>query len=126
MEFIRVAAAIVHRDGRYLICRRPAGKRHAGLWEFPGGKLHDGESLEQAINRELAEELHVSATRVGPVHAEIADPGSSFVVVFVEVDVLGEPRSTEHDAVAWVSTSELPNYPLAPSDRVFAEQLIRS
>jgi 8-oxo-dGTP diphosphatase len=43
-EIVRVVAAVVERDGRLLLCRRPAGKRHAGLWEFPGGKLLPGES----------------------------------------------------------------------------------
>jgi 8-oxo-dGTP diphosphatase len=51
------AAAMIDADGRVLITRRPAGKPHAGKWEFPGGKVEDGETPEQAVNRELREEL---------------------------------------------------------------------
>jgi 8-oxo-dGTP pyrophosphatase MutT (NUDIX family) len=79
MPTITVAAAVIQQDGRYLLCRRPAHKRHGGLWEFPGGKLHDGESVTDAIRRELREELHVEPTSVGPVRASIPDQGSLWV-----------------------------------------------
>src|SRR5690606_20769929 len=62
---IRVLAAVIRRDGRWLVCRRPAHKRHGGLWEFPGGKLEPGESLLEAATRELEEELAVRVTGVG-------------------------------------------------------------
>jgi mutator protein MutT len=120
---ITVAAAVIHRNGRYLLCRRPAHKRHGGLWEFPGGKLHDGESVPDAIRRELREELHVEPVRVGPVRASIPDQGSAFVITFVDVDITGEPRPTEHEAVEWVATPDLARYPLAPSDLTFARTL---
>ena len=58
---IRVVAAVVERRGKYLVCRRPAHKRHADKWEFPGGKVHAGESDSDAIRRELDEELAVDA-----------------------------------------------------------------
>lgn len=56
---------MIRRDGRYLVCRRPAQKRHGGLWEFPGGKIDDGESLLDAARRELAEELSINVIEVG-------------------------------------------------------------
>jgi mutator protein MutT len=123
MPVITVVAAVIHRDGRYLLCRRPAHKRHGGLWEFPGGKLLDGESLEGGVRRELVEELHVEPVRVGEVRSAIADPGSPFVITFVEVEIVGEPCSAEHEAIAWVAAPDLLGYPLAPSDRAFAESL---
>jgi len=126
MPTITVAAAVIQQDGRYLLCRRPAHKRHGGLWEFPGGKLHDGESVTDAIRRELREELHVRPTSVGPVRASIPDQGSAFVITFVDVEILGEPRSTEHDAVEWVASADLERYPLAPSDQAFARTLTRN
>lgn len=126
MDAITVVAAVIRRDGRYLICRRPPGKRHGGLWEFPGGKLHDGETVADAVRRELSEELHVELARVGEVRARIPDPGSSFVIHFVEVEIAGEPRSTEHQAIAWVSAADLRDYPLAPSDRAFVRSLTAS
>ena len=60
---IDVMAAVVEKDGHYLICRRPEHKRQGGLWEFPGGKVHEGERYEQATKRELAEELEVELSR---------------------------------------------------------------
>jgi mutator protein MutT len=120
MSTITVAAAVIHRNGRYLLCRRPAHKRHGGLWEFPGGKLHDGESVTDAIRRELEEELHVEPVSVGPVRVSIHDPGSAFVITFVDVEIAGDPRSTEHDAVEWITAPDLMRYPLAPADSAFA------
>jgi hypothetical protein len=61
--------------------------------------------------------------RVGSVRASIRDPGSPFVITFVDVEILGEPRSTEHDAVEWVASADLERYPLAPSDLAFARTL---
>jgi mutator protein MutT len=121
---ITVVAAVIRRDGRYLICRRPAGKRHGGLWEFPGGKLHGGESLEDAVRRELIEELRVEPRRVGDVLSRIPDRDSPFVITFVDVEIAGDPRSTEHEALAWVAAPDLLDYPLAPSDRAFAQSFL--
>jgi mutator protein MutT len=119
-------AAVIRRNGHYLICRRPAAKRHGGLWEFPGGKLHDGETVTDGVTRELAEELHVVPTRIGRVQFEIQDSGSPFTILFVEVEIAGEPRPTEHEAIAWVHVSDLPSYALAPSDQLFAQRLTGS
>ena len=121
-----VLAAVIERDGRYLICQRPAHKRHGSLWEFPGGKLEPGETLLQAARRELREELGLQATRVGTARLSITDPGSHFVVCFVDVQVEGEPALLEHSALDWLGSSELLNLPLAPSDRLFAEHLNES
>jgi 8-oxo-dGTP diphosphatase len=59
-DVIRVVAAVIKRNDYYLICKRPKGKRHGGLWEFPGGKVEEGENIETAARRELAEELDLS------------------------------------------------------------------
>jgi mutator protein MutT len=117
---IRVVASVIHRDGRLLLCQRPAHKRHGGLWEFPGGKVEPGESDHQAVARELGEELDVSVTAVGTVEFSIADPGSHFVIEFLPVEIAGEPRCLEHAALAWVSDHELLGLQLAPSDRRYA------
>lgn len=119
----RVLAAVIERDGRLLLARRPAGKRHAGLWEFPGGKFLPGESPLEAARRELAEELGVETVAVGALLAAIPDAGSPFVIEFHAVEIRGEPAALEHDALAWALPAELPLYPLAPSDRAFAEGL---
>jgi 8-oxo-dGTP diphosphatase len=119
----RVLAAVVERDGRLLLARRPPGKRHAGLWEFPGGKFLPGETPLEAARRELAEELDVEVVAVGALLWVAPDPGSSFVIEFYDVKILGEPAALEHDALAWVLPEELPLDTLAPSDRTFAESL---
>ena len=79
---ICVVAAVIERLGSYLICQRPLEKRHGGLWEFPGGKLRDGESLEDAASRKLAEELGIKAQTVGKPLFSLQDPGSDFVITF--------------------------------------------
>ncbi|HET8656835.1 MAG TPA: (deoxy)nucleoside triphosphate pyrophosphohydrolase [Longimicrobiaceae bacterium] len=116
---IRVVASVIEREGRLLVCERPAHKRHGGLWEFPGGKVEPGESDFQAVARELAEELGVRVRAVGGVEFSVADPGSDFVIVFLPVEIEGEPRCLEHAAVAWVPEDELLSLALAPSDRAF-------
>jgi (d)CTP diphosphatase len=116
----RVVAAVVERGGLFLVCRRPAAKRHGGLWEFPGGKLLPGESLGQALARELHEELGVTARALGDAEHVIADPGTEFVIEFVRAAIDGEPEAREHDALAWLTPEELRALPLAPSDRRYA------
>lgn len=120
----RVLAAVVEREGRLLLARRPPGKRHAGRWEFPGGKFLPGEAPLEAARRELDEELGVEVVSVGALQASIPDRGSPFVIEFYAVEIRGEPSALEHDALAWVVPEELPLYPLAPSDRAFAESLL--
>ena len=120
---IRVLAAVVERDGRYLICQRPLHKRHGGLWEFPGGKLEPGEGDADAAGRELREELGVEVVGVGAELHAFHDPGSPFLIAFVPVRIDGEPACLEHSALAWASVGELAGYALAPSDRRFVEWL---
>ena len=121
----RVVACVIRRDDRYLVCQRPANKRHAGLWEFPGGKTEPDESDEHAAARELGEELEVELIRVSAVICEIADPGSSYLIAFVPVEIRGEPRCLEHSRMMWGTHAELLELPLAPSDRSFLEFLER-
>jgi mutator protein MutT len=118
---IDVMAAVVEKDGHYLICRRPEHKRHGGLWEFPGGKVHDGEDCEQAMRRELVEELEVELSRFEGVLHTVGDPGSPFRIVFARVSIVGEPVLIEHTEMAWCSAEELAFYDLAPSDRRFVK-----
>lgn len=124
-ERIRVVAAVIERKGRLLLCRRPAGKRHAGLWELPGGKLLPGETIPEAARRELAEELGVEVVSVGELLLAQPDPGSPFVVEFYPVEIAGEPVALEHDGLLWVRPEELPGLDLAPSDRAFASRYLQ-
>ena len=123
---IRVVAAVVARDGRLLVCQRPAHKRHGGLWEFPGGKCEPGESDADAVARELREELGVAVVAVGAERFAVRDAGSPFLVAFVPVEIAGEPVCHEHTALRWATPDELAALPLAPSDRRFVEWRLAS
>src|SRR5688500_5108154 len=124
MNPVPVFAAVIERDGRYLVCQRPAHKRHGGLWEFPGGKVEAGESLLHTANRELTEELGIIALTVGEPLLSIDDPGSPFIIQFVPTVISGDPTCLEHAELPWAALSELPKLPLAPSDRKFVEFLV--
>jgi 8-oxo-dGTP diphosphatase len=123
-DTIDVVAAVIRRGGRVFLGQRPGHKRHGGHWEFPGGKVHSGESLEDAVARELREELSLAVVSVGEVLAKLEDPGSPFRIHFVAVEAAGEPRPVEHTTVGWYTPTELLGLPLAPADRGFAATLL--
>jgi 8-oxo-dGTP diphosphatase len=110
---LRVAAAVLFdASGRVLIAQRPAGKFLAGYWEFPGGKLDACEAAEEALGRELREELrHHYADRA--VELE----------VFVVDESRGEPSGLEGQALKWVRVAELAQEHLLPADRPIVEAL---
>jgi mutator protein MutT len=119
---VRVLAAVIRRGEHWLVCRRPAHKRHGGLWEFPGGKLHPGESLLDAARRELMEELGVEVLAAGAVRFAIRDAGSDFVIEFVDVEIHGEPEALEHEDLRWADALELSALSLAPGDDEFVKR----
>lgn len=118
---IQVVAAVVSRGDQFLVCRRSADKRHAGLWEFPGGKCEPGESIGNAACRELREELGVKVVDVGHEEFTIRDPDSPFLIAFAPVWITGEPQCHEHVELRWVSLRDLASLPLAPTDRCYVE-----
>ena len=120
---VLVVAAVIQRKNSYLICQRPLDKRHGGLWEFPGGKLLDGETPFEGARRELVEELGIDVQEVGDPLLSLHDPGSDFVIMFCPVEAVGEPTAIEHLDLRWVEASKLWSFELAPSDRKFAETL---
>ena len=122
------ACALVDADGRVLIAQRPAGKPMAGLWEFPGGKIEDGEAPEHSLIRELQEELGIDAL-VGPELAryEQSTGGRApLVLLFFRVDAfMGEPRAAAFEQILWEEPRELPKYDFLDGDLDFVRRLAR-
>lgn len=115
-----VACALVDGDGRVLIAQRPPGKSLAGLWEFPGGKLEPGETPEQALIRELREELSIEVSQaclapfVFTTHAYEAF--HLLMPLWLCRRWSGVVQAREHSAVAWVKPAKLADYPMPPAD----------
>ena len=121
---IVVAAGIVSRNGKIMLCQRRPGDKLALKWEFPGGKLESGESPQQALERELREELAIETRtgRIFDVHHTTGD--REILVLFFRSEILsGEPQTIECNAVAWVSPENLTQYDLAPADLEVATRL---
>ena len=115
-----VACALIDADKRVLIARRPPGKAMAGLWEFPGGKVEPGESPEDAIIREMAEELRVSITK--PCLAPLtfaSHPYDDFhllMPLFICRRWQGTPQADEGQELKWVRANRLREFPMPPAD----------
>lgn len=119
MEPLEVVAAVLVRDGRVLACRRAPGTDAAGLWEFPGGKVEQGESPEAALVREIREELGADILVGELVDRTVTESGGrSIDLACYRAKLTGElpTGSTDHDALLWVRTTELAALEWAPAD----------
>lgn len=116
-----VAAALIDRDNRVLISRRPDGKSLAGLWEFPGGKVDVGETPEAALRRELAEELDIEVceTCLAPFSfaSHTYETFHLLMPLYLCRNWEGEIRPREGQEIAWVRASRLASYPMPPADK---------
>ncbi len=122
------AAALIDRDGRVLLAQRPEGKDHAGLWEFPGGKIEANETPEAGLIRELREELGVEPchTCLEPFafSTRIIAPGRAILLaLFVARRWDGIATAHEHQALAWVRPGEMSRRPMPPADQDLARRL---
>lgn len=122
------ACALVDADGRVLIAQRPPGKAMAGLWEFPGGKLEPGESPEDALIRELDEELGVTtrAACLAPLTfaSHAYDDFHLLMPLFVCRRFWGVPEAREHSALKWVRPRDLRGVAMPPADEPLIATLI--
>lgn len=113
-----VAAVIRDHAGKILLTRRPEGRHMAGLWEFPGGKVEDGESPVAALERELDEELAITVRIGAPlVFAVHEEPGMLLVLLFYNALLEGDqPVAVEGQELAWVRAEDLRSFPTPPAD----------
>ena len=124
-EPVVVIAAVVERDGRFLVTRRPTGTHLSGYWEFPGGKCEPGETHESCLRRELQEELGVAAdVRDEIVMTEHAYPDRSVRLHFRRCDLVGAPQPLLGQEMRWVSREELKALHLPDADRALVEALV--
>jgi len=121
-----VAAALFDESGRVLIAQRPEGKHMAGWWEFPGGKVAQGESDSEALIRELREELGVVSRPDAEVMTLTHDYSDRSVeLVLWRATILnGVPRSLDGQALKWVDCQSLGNEQLLPADAPFIDALL--
>jgi len=119
---ILVVAAVIQREDRFLVTRRQHGVHLAGLWEFPGGKVADGESHTVALRREIQEELDADiVVRDLVLETSHEYPERIVELFFYRCDLLGTPRPQIGQEMAWVARRELPSLTFPPAD----DELIR-
>ena len=120
-DLVVVAAALVDRDGRLLVQQRPEGLSMAGLWEFPGGKVEPGETPEQALIRELAEELGIDVEQACLAPACFASDmlGDRHLLLLLYVcrKWRGTPVAQHASALRWVRPVELHGLAMPPADK---------
>lgn len=112
-------AALLWKEGKLFICQRAKHKNQGLLWEFPGGKIEEKESPQEALKRECQEELNI-VIDVKDLQGESSFRYENFSVHirFFNAEIIhGEPENKEHEAIKWVNISELADYEFCPADR---------
>jgi 8-oxo-dGTP diphosphatase len=120
-----VTAGIIRKNGSVLLARRSPGEKLAGFWEFPGGKVENGETPEACLAGELKEELGIQ-TRIGEKFSQNLyqyDHGSFCIVAYFVDWIAGDPRPKVYDRLEWVKNDDLMGYKLLPADIPIAKSL---
>jgi mutator protein MutT len=126
-DLVEVAAGLIVDEGRYLIAKRRRGVHLAGLWEFPGGKREQGETLEECLQRELFEELSIRIQTPVPFQTIRHEYPEKTVELHFFRCTIGEGRATpiDCDEIRWVHPSEMAEYQFPPADGPIIEALQR-
>ncbi len=122
----KVAVGILRRDGRFLACQRKRGGRYQLKWEFPGGKLEAGESVEDCLARELREELSITIHGIDRIEVQSADyeDGGTFEVSYCNVKSFdGEPVNNVFEQIRWVTLQELRTLDILHGNKSFVDKL---
>ncbi|WP_055109296.1 (deoxy)nucleoside triphosphate pyrophosphohydrolase [Paenibacillus ihumii] len=125
---IQVAAAIIENElGQLLIARRKKGKSQAGLWEFPGGKIEEGESGEDCLRRELKEEMNIEIEPYAYVGVNDHWYGELHIRLFAwrARYAAGTIILADHDEYRWAEKKELESFEFAEADRMFVQLILR-
>ena len=120
-----VTAAIIQKEECILLARRSSGEKLAGFWEFPGGKVENGETPEACLARELHEELRIRV-RIGAKSVESLhqyDHGSFRIIAYFVEWLAGDLRPSVHDRLEWVRLDDIEGYQLLPADIPIAASL---
>ena len=125
-ELTVVAAVIRDNEDRVLLTRRAIESHMGGLWEFPGGKINDGEAPSEALVRELEEELGIAVAVEEPLTFAVhEESGLRILLLFYRASIVsGQPRGREGQQVEWVQVADLPSYPTPPADAGLVQQLV--
>ena len=122
-----VVAALIRQGEKFMICQRPAHKARGLLWEFVGGKVEPGETVEQALIRECREELAVTLS-VGEVFMDVIHEYPDLTVhltLFNAVIAEGEPQRLEHNDIRWITPGEIENYDFCPADEEILREICK-
>ena len=125
MKPIKVVCGIIWKDGKVFIARRKPGKSLAGFWEFPGGKLDEGEEPEAALIRELEEELGMDV-KISSFFGSKTHHYESFsieLIAYTCAFISASYHLTDHDEISFVDPKELSSFQIAPADLFIVEQL---
>ena len=122
---VEVVAALIWKNGKFMICQRPAHKARGLLWEFVGGKVEPGETKEQALVRECREELAVTVAVQDKFMSLVHEyPDITIhLTVFNAYIAEGVPQLLEHNDVRWIPPKEIKNYDFCPADNKILEKI---